>query len=537
MASQTSALPPTVYETLVPFLALDAQNTAGAHPFGADAALADGLRALIAAADAVAPALHAVADPKLVSALRQRAQLQGAHHAGAHAVQGMLRTLRKHCDARAFGADVPPGVPDWAVGALEGWAKAVGMETFREGDSVLLGGKVLVLDVDFYIARGEPTIAVAAVKTSYASADGSTTTASSSASLAGFVHDRLAAFLAARDGVRVAHLARAIQEHLAYLMRLDRLAQAEGDAGVRWFTGVDELASTLEAGAVTAARAVAECVPAPTRAHTAADLITAQIRRRGGVPARRVHHPRRRAAAAVPPQPRDRLCRLRPAAHVPHPAPARPRRPLRTSCLAAEARRPHRRPPKSPHERRPRRPGHARARAPARARRALRTTRRSKPRRSARHSRHGPARNARLGAHLRAGGAAEPGAHARAARRVGPRAGPAGRGQHAARAELARHAAWAPGRRGGAGVLLRLLRACPPVCAGPSAESNPQRSPSAAHPPLRLRLRNPLAPFYLPNADGPVLLPEPGYALERVPVRSMHEVWAALKVSRCMRAA
>jgi hypothetical protein len=251
-----------VYEALVPFLALAAQNTAGAHPFGADAALADGLRALIAAADAVAPALHAVADAKLVSALRQRAQLQGAHHAGAHAVQGLLRTLRAHCDARAFGADVPAGVPDWAVGALEGWAKAVGMETFREGDSVLLGGKVLVLDVDFHIARG----AVAAVRTSYASADGSTTTASSSASLAGFVHDRLAAFLAARDGVRVAHLAKKIQEHLAYLMRLDRLAQAEGDAGVRWFTGVDELASTLEAGAVTAARAVAECVPAPTHA-------------------------------------------------------------------------------------------------------------------------------------------------------------------------------------------------------------------------------------------------------------------------------
>jgi hypothetical protein len=68
------------------------------------------------------------------------------------------------------------------------------------------------------------------------------------------------------------------------------------------------------------------------------------------------------------------------------------------------------------------------------------------------------------------------------------------------------------------------------------ADFAPKNSPSAAHPPLRLRLRNPLAPFYLPNADSPVLLPEPGYALERVPVRSMHEVWAALKVRRLRHA-
>jgi hypothetical protein len=51
------------------------------------------------------------------------------------------------------------------------------------------------------------------------------------------------------------------------------------------------------------------------------------------------------------------------------------------------------------------------------------------------------------------------------------------------------------------------------------------------HPPLRLRLQNPLMPFYLPNSDVPMVLPEPGYLLERLPVRSMHEVQSALRVS------
>lgn len=46
---------------------------------------------------------------------------------------------------------------------------------------------------------------------------------------------------------------------------------------------------------------------------------------------------------------------------------------------------------------------------------------------------------------------------------------------------------------------------------------NAQESPSSAHPPLQLRLAAP---------------EEPGFFLERIPVRNLKEVWGVLEVRR-----
>jgi hypothetical protein len=304
-APSSSSSPPTVYEALHHYLSLgsDPSTTLTStkngpkasnlhhHPYGASASIADELRALLHTTDSVSASLNAHlaqpwTDEKLTSALRQRVGIQHNHLSTQHAVQQTLATLRAHVEspgrASGYGEDVPAAkeeVSDWCISRLEKWGKEAGMETFREEESegrvpVLLGGQVLVLDVDFQISRNSDgldgsssRISVLAVKTSYASDDGARTMASSAASLAGFIHDRLAEFLDVaqvsedeRDVVKVAALAKDMQQHLVYLMRLDKLAKAEGNSGVRWFTALDELASTLEAQAAAAARTMAQSI-------------------------------------------------------------------------------------------------------------------------------------------------------------------------------------------------------------------------------------------------------------------------------------
>lgn len=150
------------------------------------------------------------------------------------------------------------------------------MEIFKEEQNshmvVVLGGKVLVIDIDLAIdraTRDAATIDVASVKTSYAvpgGADGATTTGGS-VSLAGFISDSLKAYLnAAQQGVEeldvllVETLGLRIRDSLAYLMRVDELAAVEGDGGLRWFTAMDDLALIVEGFAAKESRAVSQCV-------------------------------------------------------------------------------------------------------------------------------------------------------------------------------------------------------------------------------------------------------------------------------------
>jgi hypothetical protein len=197
------------------------------------------------------------------------------------AVQSTVEQLKEYAKTRAvrFGVDVPEhGVGDWCINEVQKWGTNVGMEVFRDDSamdgkdiSVLLGGTVLVLDVDFKISGTEveegteKRLSVTAVRTSYATTgeSGAKTTVSSSASLAGFVSDLLNEFLDAaqapvdeRDAEKVARLASDMKDYLGYLMRLDKLAAREGDGGVRWFTALDELAVRLEEKAAGEAKQI-----------------------------------------------------------------------------------------------------------------------------------------------------------------------------------------------------------------------------------------------------------------------------------------
>lgn len=149
------------------------------------------------------------------------------------------------------------------------------METFKDdsrkaGISVVLGGKVLVVDIDFSVDRTDPSrpkIDVASVKTSYAipnNADGSTSNTNGSESLDAFLADSIRGFCEEvqraediRDPLEAARRGVFILEQLQYLVMLDGLAARKEDGGVRWFVDVDQLCSVSENFAKSEAEAVA----------------------------------------------------------------------------------------------------------------------------------------------------------------------------------------------------------------------------------------------------------------------------------------
>ena len=190
-----------------------------------------------------------------------------------------VKELRKRTGV-TYGENIPLDrsvMVDWCISRLDSWGKAAGMESFKEEEregrmTVVLGGKILVIDIDFTVDRSDlanPRLGVAAVKTSYAVPNGAVgTTMDGSASLDGFIADGLRRYLDEvqksedeQDPVHAAHIANYLAEHLQYLMRLDKLALREGDNGLRWFNGMDRLAlEIVEPFAVKEAEAVARYV-------------------------------------------------------------------------------------------------------------------------------------------------------------------------------------------------------------------------------------------------------------------------------------
>lgn len=153
------------------------------------------------------------------------------------------------------------------------------METFKEEErngrmTVVLGGKVLVVDIDFSVDRADPEspkFAVATLRTSYAIPNGvngaSGSTQQGSLSLDGFLAHTLQMFLTevqkgpdAQDSIQASRLGGLFAEHLSYLMSLDQLALREGDGGLRWFNGIDSLALDIERFATREAEVIARYV-------------------------------------------------------------------------------------------------------------------------------------------------------------------------------------------------------------------------------------------------------------------------------------
>jgi hypothetical protein len=154
------------------------------------------------------------------------------------------------------------------------------MEMFKEevSDSriaVVLGGKVLVLDLDFAIDRlsdgSRPHLDVSRVQTSYAvpNPTGASNT-EGSASLNSFLERTIKSFLVEvqkpdeeRDVLKAERSGKLILEQLKYLMMLDALAARKEDGGVKWFADVDGLGKMILEVGKDEAESVAKCVHSP----------------------------------------------------------------------------------------------------------------------------------------------------------------------------------------------------------------------------------------------------------------------------------
>ncbi|KAG6886267.1 hypothetical protein C0993_006677 [Termitomyces sp. T159_Od127] len=175
-----------------------------------------------------------------------------------------------------YGGDIPldpAAVADWCISRLESWGTSAGMETFKDdgrqgGISVVLGGKVVVVDVDFSINKAELErirIMVSSVKTSYAitGSDGTTSNSDGSPLLDAFLQRCIQNFCDevqkpedVRDLEEATRLGVVVTQQLQYLVMLDRLAASKDDGGLQWFTGLDKLCPVLEAFAASEAQAI-----------------------------------------------------------------------------------------------------------------------------------------------------------------------------------------------------------------------------------------------------------------------------------------
>jgi Mediator of RNA polymerase II transcription subunit 1 len=199
------------------------------------------------------------------------------HKQADQSTQQIIDALRRWPSSR-YGEDIPLNsisIVDWCVLRLETWGKSVGMETFvdsgREGGiTVVLGGKVLVVDVDLSVDKTDalqPNVQVSSVKTSYAvsnASSGSTSDAGNSTSLDALLHGTIERFYvevqkaeSIRNSEDAARFGMNILEQLRYLVMLDKLAAGKEDGGLRWFADVDQLCPILEGFAKSEADAVA----------------------------------------------------------------------------------------------------------------------------------------------------------------------------------------------------------------------------------------------------------------------------------------
>lgn len=289
----------TILSLVEEFSSHDAFPSQSTHPFSSDSADSiKMLRELVDATAQISATLNThvtlpMNNPKLFSLFKQQTNI-------AHTVHNAEQTIRKSTDILRkrlgilYGEDIPldrGALAEWCISRFEAWGTSAGMEAFREEEkdghiTLILGGKVIVIDMNLAVNRADaaaPRLSVTGVKTSYAVPNGAAgATTAGSTSLDGFLADTLGAFLAevqkddeAQDPEEAHRIGTRIADALKYLMVLDKLAEDEGDAGLRWFNNVDTLASDLERFASEEAAAIAKELssePCPldiflTRAH------------------------------------------------------------------------------------------------------------------------------------------------------------------------------------------------------------------------------------------------------------------------------
>ncbi|PIL30569.1 hypothetical protein GSI_07269 [Ganoderma sinense ZZ0214-1] len=275
-----NALPPTILSILQQFASQDILTSGGLHPFASSPEdTVSTLRRLVDATNQAALSLNAhlslpLNNPKLLSLYRQQASIAFSVQQSEQNVRHVVNSLRKRVGIM-FGEDIPLErslLVEWFLKRLLEWGTSVGMETFNDPEqngrtSVVLGGKVLVVDIDFAIDRTDPTkptIDVATLKTAYAIPNSTAESSSgNSVSLDGFLAHAIRAFLgevqkedAQRDSVEAARIGNLLSDHLSYLMKLDHLALSEGDGGLRWFSFIDKMSLEVEKFASREAAAI-----------------------------------------------------------------------------------------------------------------------------------------------------------------------------------------------------------------------------------------------------------------------------------------
>lgn len=174
---------------------------------------------------------------KFVALMKEHAALTSSINQSAAASASFLSLLRG--DNRAVYPDTSPPHP----AKIAEWGRNLGMEVFVDGSTTVLAGKVLVLDIDINDH--------VAVKTSFANNTNSNGNSSAAPELDAFLAREVTRWInAARraagidmavghsredPAVEAARCSRAIQEHLRYLMMLDGLAASDNEKGLRWF--------------------------------------------------------------------------------------------------------------------------------------------------------------------------------------------------------------------------------------------------------------------------------------------------------------
>ncbi|KAJ6603126.1 hypothetical protein B0H10DRAFT_648335 [Mycena sp. CBHHK59/15] len=272
--------PPTLLSTVQKFKA-QALPSHAVHPFSKSAeSSCTVLQDLIQSTAQLSSSLDVylampLSNPKLVSLLRQQSALSHTLHLSSQNIQQTVDALRKR-SGTTYGEDVPldpQAIMGWCLERLESWAKAAGMEAYKEDGreaGMLLAGTVLVVEVEFAISHEnplDPKLGVVGVKTSYAipsSDSGATSNTDGSISLDAFLAGTIQKFCTEvkkpeeeRDPREVANLGVAVLEQLRYLVMLDQLAARKDDGGLRWFVDVDQLCPTLEGFSKSEAEVVA----------------------------------------------------------------------------------------------------------------------------------------------------------------------------------------------------------------------------------------------------------------------------------------
>ncbi|KZT08418.1 uncharacterized protein LAESUDRAFT_697349 [Laetiporus sulphureus 93-53] len=261
----------------------DAFSSHSLHPFAAEPDTpVNLLHAVIDATNRISHSLSThlslpLADQKLISLYRQHTSIAQILHRSEQNIRSTLDSLRKR-EGITYGEDIPLErmmIADWCVSRLETWGSSAGMEAFREEERdgrimVVLGGKVLVIDIELSVDRSDsdnPKVSLATLKTSYAILNGAATQ-QGSLSLDGFLAMRIGDFLTEvqkeadeRDSVEAARLGRLFAEHMMYLMQLDQLATNEGANGLRWFSDMDALALETERFATQEAEVISRSQP------------------------------------------------------------------------------------------------------------------------------------------------------------------------------------------------------------------------------------------------------------------------------------